>query len=243
MSAGRREIPHPAAPDHRKGGFPLEPNRLGLLLPTMKGVMPGSLSLKSMRVFGDASLPRRSILDGQPLEPGDPAIYAITDFKRDYPMTVDAERQIDDALGDMIRLGVRALLVAKEQRLVGLITSYDIQGERPIQFLQSSNYSRHLDIRVVHVMTPWDELMVLDWEELEAARAAELLMLFEQTNLTHLLVIEGNRKAGSSTVRALASRARLVRQLRERTSALEPDQRDDTGDARQRRPHLRSNRH
>ena len=163
-----------------------------------------------MRKFGDPVLPRRSILDGRPLELSDPAIYALTDFKRDYPMTVDAERQIDDALSDMIRLSVRALLVAKEQRLVGLITSYDIQGERPMQFLQSSNYSRHEDIRVVHVMTPWDELLALDWDHVEAARAGELLMLFEQTDLTHLLVIEVDRKTSQSTVRALASRARLV---------------------------------
>jgi len=166
-----------------------------------------------MRRFGDPVLPRRSILDGQPLEPTDPAIYAITDFKRDYPMTVDAERQIDDALTDMIRLGVRALLVAKEQRLIGLVTSYDIQGERPMQFLQSSNYSRHQDIRVMHVMTPWDELFALDWESVESARAGDLLATFEQTYLTHVLVIEVDRKTSMSVVRALASRARLLRQL------------------------------
>src|SRR5271170_4609813 len=156
----------------------------------MKGAWLGSILLMPMRRFGEAVLPRRSVLDGQPLEPTDPAIYAITDFKRDYPMTVDAERQIDDALSDMIRLSVRALLVAKEQRLIGLITSYDIQGERPMQFLQSSNYSRHQDISVVHVMTPWDELSALDWESVESARAGDLLRVFEQTNLSHLLVIE-----------------------------------------------------
>ena len=63
----------------------------------MKDIPPGLLSLVPMRRFGDPELPRRSILDGQRLESGDPAIYAITDFKRDYPMTVEAERQIDGA--------------------------------------------------------------------------------------------------------------------------------------------------
>ena len=210
----------------------------------MKSVLLGSMSLLPMRRFGDPALPRRSVLDGQALELGDPAIYAVTDFKRDYPMTVDAERQIDDALSDMIRLSVRALLVAKEQRLVGLITSYDIQGERPMQFLQSSNYSRHQDIRVVHVMTPWDELMALDWEHVEAARAADLLLIFERTNLTHLLIVEVDRKTSSSTVRALASRARLLRQLGERASALEPSHRRDAGESHQQRSHhVRPNRH
>jgi CBS domain-containing protein len=180
----------------------------------MNGASLTGTSLVSMARFGAAVLPRRSVLDGRALDPGDPAVYAITDFTRDYPMTVDVDRQIDDALNDMIRLGVRALLAAKEQHLVGLITSYDIQGERPMQFLQSSTYSRHQDIRVADIMTPWDRLMALDWESVESARAGELLTVFEETGLTHLLVIEIDKKSSTATVRALASRARLMRQLK-----------------------------
>jgi CBS domain-containing protein len=180
----------------------------------MNGAAFAGMSLVSMTRFGEAALPRRSVLDGRSLDPSDPAVYAITDFTRDYPMTVDAERQIDDALNDMIRLGVRALLAAKEQRLVGLITSYDIQGERPMQFLQSSTYGRHQDIRVADIMTPWDHLWALEWQSVESARAADLLMVFEETGLTHLLVIDRDKKNSTATVRALASRARLMRQLK-----------------------------
>jgi CBS domain-containing protein len=211
----------------------------------MRGALPGSISMLSMRRFGDPVLPRRSVLDGQAIDPSDPAIYAVTDFKRDYPMTVEAERQIDDALSDMIRLGVRALLVAKDNRLVGLVTSYDIQGERPIQFLQSSNYSRHQDIRVMDVMTPWDELAALDWESVESARAGQLLGVFEQTNLTHLLVVEIDRKTSACVVRALASRARLLRQLGDRASGpVDPGQHRDAREGLQQRPNqVRPNRH
>jgi CBS-domain-containing membrane protein len=63
----------------------------------------------------------------------------------------DEERQIDESLQDMIRHGVRALLVTREDRVTGLITSYDIQGEKPLQFLQNSNYRRHQDICVGHM--------------------------------------------------------------------------------------------
>jgi len=158
-------------------------------------------------------LPRRSVLDGRSLQAGDPAVYALTDFTRDYPMTVETDRQIDDALNDMIRLGVRALLVAKDQRLVGLITSYDIQGERPMQFLDSSTYRRHQDIRVADIMTPWDQLLALDWDAIQGARACDLQMIFEQTGLTHLLVLQADPQHSTSTVRALASRSRLMRQM------------------------------
>jgi CBS domain-containing protein len=164
--------------------------------------------------FSEGVLPRRSISDGQFLDPGDPAIHAITDFTREHPATVDEERQIDGALEDMIRLGVRALLVVREQRIVGLITSYDIQGERPLQFLQSSTYTRHQDIRVGHIMTPWDKLLAVDWESVQSVRAGDLLHVLEEAEMTHLLVIERSKRNASPIVRALVSRARLARQLR-----------------------------
>jgi CBS domain-containing protein len=164
--------------------------------------------------FSEGVLPRRSVSDGQFLDPSDPAMHAITDFTREHPVTVDEERQIDDALDDMIRLGVRALLVVREQRIVGLITSYDIQGERPLQFLQTSTYGRHQDIRVGHIMTPWDKLLAVDWQSVQAARAGDLLHVLEEAEMTHLLVIERDKKNATPIVRALVSRARLARQLR-----------------------------
>ena len=171
-------------------------------------------SLISIKHFDIGVLPHRAVSDEQSLHTHDPAILAVTDFTREHPATVDEERQIDDALADMARLGVRALLVVRGHRVTGLITSYDIQGERPLQFLQSSNYSRHQDIRVGHIMTPWDHLLSLDWESLQSARAGDLLHVLEEAGLTHLLVIERVAKNAAPIVRAMVSRARLTRQLR-----------------------------
>src|SRR3984885_11821286 len=163
-------------------------------------------SLMTTKIFSEAVLPRRSVSDGQFLDPSDPAIHAVTDFTREHPVTVGEERQIDDALGDMIHLGVRAMLVMREQRIVGMITSYDIQGERPLQFLQTSNYSRHRDICVGHIMTPWDKLLAVDWENIQAARAGDLLQVLEEAGLTHLLVGEGGAKDAPPVERAMGRR-------------------------------------
>jgi CBS domain-containing protein len=171
-------------------------------------------SLISTKHFDVGLLPRRSVSDGQFLEANDPAIHAVTDFTREHPATVDEDRQIDDALADMVRLGVRALLVVRDQRVVGLITSYDIQGERPLQFLQSSTYTHHRDVRVGHIMTPWDELLAVDWEQLQAAHAGDLLNVLEESCVTHLLVVDSGKKSEAPIVRALVSKARLARQLR-----------------------------
>jgi CBS domain-containing protein len=171
-------------------------------------------SLISIKHFDIGVLPHRSVSDGQYLTANDPAILAVTDFTREHPATVDEERQIDDALADMVRLGVRALLVVRGHRVVGLITSYDIQGERPLQFLQTSTYSHHRDIRVGHIMTPWDDLLAVEWQHLQSARAGDLLAVLEEAGITHLLVVDSAKKNDAPTVRALVSKARLHRQLR-----------------------------
>jgi hypothetical protein len=95
------------------------------------------------------------------------------------------------------------------------------------------------------VMTPWDELVALDWESVESARAGELLAVFEQRNLTHLLVIEVDRKTSHGVVRALASRSRLMRQLGGAGSApLQPGHRADAREGHQQRADkVRSDRH
>jgi CBS domain-containing protein len=170
-------------------------------------------TLVSTTRFEAGVLPRRFIADGHGLSSSDPAVLAVTDFTREHPVTIDPERQIDDALDDMIRMGVRALLVVKDQRIVGLITSYDIQGERPLQFLQSSTYSHHRDIRVAHIMTPWHVLTALNWETLQTMRAGDLLQVLDHAGLTHIIVVETDRLDSSCVVRALVSRARLMRQL------------------------------
>lgn len=163
--------------------------------------------------FAAGGLPRRSVADGQFLNANDPAVLAITDFTRELPVTIELERQIDGALEEMIRLGVRALLVRKDQHIVGLVTSYDIQGERPMQFLQSSNYRHHSDVRVGDIMTTWNDLFAIQWETLQSLRAGELLHLLEGAGLTHALVVEAAPGDSACVVRALVSRARLSRQL------------------------------
>jgi len=65
-----------------------------------------------------------------------------------------------------------------------LITSYEIQGERPLQFLQTSTYTRHQEIRVGHIMTPWDKLLAVEWESLQSARAGDLLHVLYEAAIT-----------------------------------------------------------
>ncbi|MDX1514871.1 MAG: hypothetical protein R3174_14125, partial [Gammaproteobacteria bacterium] len=60
-----------------------------------------------------------------------PAVDVMTDFNHVMPRTTRPEMAIDDALEYMKKAGVRLLLAEDPSRaIVGIISSYDIQGEK-----------------------------------------------------------------------------------------------------------------
>jgi CBS domain-containing protein len=142
----------------------------------------------------------------------DSATSVMTDFTAEMPVTIAADRLIDDALRDMIDAGVRALLVMHGEAVVGLITSYDIQGERPLQFLNSSGFTRHSEIEVGHIMTPWDTVPTLDVPWVSSASVADVVERFRRKRGSHFMVVEYPEQGGAF-VRGMFSRAQIERQL------------------------------
>jgi CBS domain-containing protein len=173
--------------------------------------MHGSLNLSRVR-HAPARITSLSATELPHVTLSDPAQRVMTDFAHAHPVTITEERRIDDALADMIRFGVRALLVVAGGQVSGLITSYDIQGERPLQFLRSSTYTRHDQILVGHIMTPWEKVPRIEWESVLEASVEDVLELFAATGATHLVVLETGAE-GATVVRGLISRTRLERQL------------------------------
>jgi len=151
------------------------------------------------------------------LQSGDSAFCALTDFRREDPITVEADSPIEDALGDMNHLGIHALLVTRqepegiEQQVVGLITYYDAATERPST---GASVSRERPKALVgDVMTPCSELPLVKYDSLQSLTAHDLYELFQGTGLTHLLVVE-TQPDGAAVARGLISRATLARRLR-----------------------------
>jgi CBS domain-containing protein len=172
------------------------------------------------RVQSAASLIERTgVNDDAYLESKDSAFCALTDFRREDPITVEAASTIDEALGEMNRLSVHALLVTRQevgdidQQVVGLITYYDIERRRPHRYPQKAASSERSAIRVGDVMTPWNELPLVHYESLQALTASDLYEMFQGTGLTHLLVVETHGDE-SSLARGLISRATLAKRLR-----------------------------
>ena len=152
------------------------------------------------------------------LEQCDSALLALTDFRKEYPMTVPPDRMMDDALADMKQVGVQALLVTHDDldeddhRVLGLITQYDIERKNPHRF--PGGPPRPLNcLKVLDVMTTWTELSLVRYDSLIDLTVGDLFERFQGSGLTHLLVIE-TRIDDTAVARGLISRAALAMALR-----------------------------
>jgi CBS domain-containing protein len=146
-------------------------------------------------------------------DPQDPALSVMTDFRERASVTVKETAMIDEALEHMKHTGVRSAFVIDDQNrvVVGLITAYDISGEKPMQYMQSAAIPRR-EVLVRDIMQELSELRVADIKQIERATVADVFKLFTQRRLTHVPVMETS-EAGEQRLRGLLSAAKVKRLL------------------------------
>jgi CBS domain-containing protein len=157
-----------------------------------------------------------------------PAIEVMTDFDNVRPRTTGPGAPIDEALDNMKRVGVRLLLVEDPDRnIVGIVSSYDIQGEKPIKLAQESRIS-HSEIRVSDVMTPQAKIEALHMLSVRNAEVGHIVATLRALEQRHLLVVQSADEngepaddeampsigSGTQVVRGLFSSTQIGRQLR-----------------------------
>ena len=151
-----------------------------------------------------------------PLGYDTPALELMTDFQEVYPFSVAASTQIDAALDHMITSGIRLLFVIDADfTLLGSITSFDIQGEKPMLYLQSKDcrigICSRADIEVQDIMTPVSKWRTLRYENLEDATLGDIAHTFQALEQRHLIVAETPPGQGCAIVRGLFSASDLER--------------------------------
>ena len=152
------------------------------------------------------------------LSPEDLALNLLTDFHLTPAISALAATQIDEALTQMICSGVRLLFVVDAGfKILGSITSYDIQSEKPMRYLQSRDCrigicSRE-DILVQDIMTPLYKWKVINYSQLTNATIADVAATFKELGQRHLIVVEPVNGHNAQVVRGLVSLTDLERAI------------------------------
>jgi CBS domain containing-hemolysin-like protein len=142
----------------------------------------------------------------------DAATSVMTDFKKVRALTIQATATMQNAQNKMIANGVRLLLVVDiHNDIVGLITSTDITGEKPVRIVNERRISR-AEVQVGDVMTPRNRLEAVDMDDLVLARVGHVVETLKAVGRRHALVIDTDEK-GVQTVRGLFSATQVEKQL------------------------------
>ena len=151
-----------------------------------------------------------------PVQIDSPATEVMTDLRRVSAVTIGFDASIDAANQVMIDRRVRALFVVDDdtRHVLGIITATDILGERPLQFAQEREIRRS-ELVVRDIMTPADQLEVLDLHEIARARVGDIVATLQLAGRQHALAVEVAEGAsvGATTVCGIFSLTQIARQL------------------------------
>jgi CBS-domain-containing membrane protein len=146
----------------------------------------------------------------------DPATAVMTDFHERSAVTVSEHAPIDKALEHMKHAGVRAAFAVdeKQQKVVGMISAYDIQGEKPLRHLEivgctQLSCSRD-DVLVRDIMEKVEDWQVVSMADVEHATVGLVLDAFNSSGRSHIAVVETSEEYGQR-LRGLFSSARIKR--------------------------------
>ena len=141
-----------------------------------------------------------------------PAIQVMTDLSQVPSATIIADATLDEANHSMLARGVRMLLVVAEvNRIVGMVTTADVLGEKPVLIAQKRQ-SKRTDLRVADVMVPVDKMEALDMVDVRKATVGNIVATLKADGRAHALVL-GQKHSSKQFLLGIFSASQIARQL------------------------------
>jgi predicted transcriptional regulator len=142
-----------------------------------------------------------------------PALCVMTDLKQVSAATIGPDATLAQANQTMISRGVRLLLVVnREDEVLGLITSRDTQGEKPIQLIQERG-GKFTDLLVSDLMCPRERIDLMDTTDVLRATVGDIVATLKHLKRQHAMVGEHDPVTGQTRIRGIFSATQIGRQL------------------------------
>ena len=142
-----------------------------------------------------------------------PALEVMTDFARMQSVTIAPEASLFAANETMVARGVRLLLVVDEQQgLIGIISTSDTLGERPMQLLHQGKGTL-FELTVYDLMHAIGEIDMLEFNAVRHASVGDIVATLKALGRQHLLVSTVDQGTGRQQVRGVFSASQIGRQL------------------------------
>ena len=119
-----------------------------------------------------------------------PALTVFSDFHTSQPQIIKSNTLATEALQKMQEQKIHALLVVgKNNDIVGLINSKDIQGTQRLQISQKENINVR-DLTTYMLMKKISEIDLFDYKLMKNALVGHIIRIVYETQSDHIIVIE-----------------------------------------------------
>ena len=142
----------------------------------------------------------------------DPASYVMQPLTSTKTLFIQYDDNINTATQAVKIHHTPLLLVMEGDSLVGLISSEDLLGEKPITLQQKSRIQRE-DITVKMLMTPLKDILVMTLEDVMHARVGNIVATLKQLNQHYALVTSNNDDKGETQLHGIFNTAQISKQL------------------------------
>ncbi|MAA70227.1 MAG: hypothetical protein CL679_00695 [Bermanella sp.] len=141
----------------------------------------------------------------------DSAISVMSDHRLEKAPICSTKTSLDAASKKMADEKTGLLLVENnEGQIVGLISSADIAGEKPIQYINDTKKSRD-EIKIGHLMTCVSELPALNIQDVLKSKIGDVLHTLNEIGSEYILVT--TQEANETHIRGIFSARNIARSL------------------------------
>lgn len=142
----------------------------------------------------------------------EPAIAVMTDHRLEQAHMCLGDKSIDRAMKQMAENNTNLLLVTNDDQVViGLITSADISGEKPIQYVQETHKTRD-QVRVRHLMTGIKDIPTMEIRNVLDSNIGDVLHTLNEIGTEFMLV--SSLQDGEPAIRGIFSARNIARSLK-----------------------------
>jgi len=141
-----------------------------------------------------------------------PALLVMTDLSKVPVATILSDATLDEANRSMLARGVRLLLVVGSGlQVIGVVTTVDVLGEKPVLVAQNQKIRRS-EVRVADVMVSVEKMDALGIDDVKNADVGAIVATLKADGRAHTIVV-GKNDQGKQSLLGIFSASQIARQL------------------------------
>ena len=142
----------------------------------------------------------------------DPATSVMQSLTNGHTLSISESTSLDDAIQTMKTHHATLIVVTHDSLVTGILSSEDLLGEKPITLQQQSRIERE-NIIVKMLMTPLNDIILFDLEDILHARVGNVIATLKKHNQAYAIVSSNQPQQEEKALHGIFSASQISKQI------------------------------